>query len=723
MIILVTSIIMCKKLFYIALFFVFFLPVNAQESNSILFAQANELSDSMAVESLLADAGKQFRSNNELAFEYLEKAYEIASEIKYQLGLAKYWDTKGYFYRNQADYISSIECHKNAEKIVDKLNDSTLLAKIYNNLGVSYRRTDQYEKATQYHLKALSTANAIKNLRSQTIAINGLGNINLAQENYEEAITYFRLALSIENTNENILGIAINLNNIGEAYEFKEDFDSALVYYSASLEQNKRINNTKGLVISYNSIGNIYKHRNEYYNALSFYQKAYKIAENLNEKYYHAFLNINLGEVYLRLNNFENSLFYLNNGIRIAKEIDSKMNLKDAYFHLSDLYAKNNNPVKSLELYKIAISYKDSILNDLNSQNINRLKALFENEKQLKEIEALKSEQFIQEQEMNKQRFYLLIAVIGFMAAIVVVFVYFNLYRFKQKSNIELEQQKKEIELQRNHIEIKNQNLEQANTLIESYIHSLTNSIEYAKKIQNALLPPDSIIKSFFPESFILFLPKDIVSGDFYWFGELDNKTFFSAVDCTGHGVPGAFMSLISYELINKAVEKNNISEPEKVLDFLNEEIKIALRKTAFDNDLKDGMDIAFCAYDKKTRILEYSGALNPLYIIRENKLIQFKANNMSIGALNVPSHKKFVKHEIQLKEGDSIYIFTDGFVSQFGGKSHKKFNKQNFINSLVNIQDMNMSMQKIALLEIYENWRGNTDQTDDILVVGLKIT
>jgi len=704
----------------VLLFFNVF-PCFSQEGYERLINQADQLADSMKVENLLEYSARIYKSDTGKANEYLEQAYAVARSIHSKNGIAKYWDQKGYYARNAALYLQAIEYHNRAKKIAIQIGDSILLSKIFNNLGVVYRRTDQYGKATEYHLKALQISNKLDIERSRTIAINSLGNIELARGDFKKGIEYFAESLESERKNNNKRGEAINLNNIGEAYEGLGKLDTALLFYVQSLEVNKELGSKKGLTISYNCIGNVYKRKKEYQRALSYYKQAFNVAKGINDRYYLAFLNVSTGEVYMHLNDFQSAYFYLINGIKIAKEINSKMSLRDAYFNLSELYEKQNLNHNALNHYKIGVAYRDSIMFAENQENISRLQGIIENEKNQKELELLRNKEIIREKDFSKQRFLLILMVISFFAAVALGLIYYRMYYYKSLSNKKLKIQKKEIEEQRNSIEIKNKILEEANMLVESYMLKLTDSIEYAQKIQNAMLPPLTLVKSYFPESFIFYKPKDIVSGDFYWFGEVGDKVMFSVADCTGHGVPGAFMSLIGYELINQAVHVNNLLNPALVLDFLNDEIKVALRKSDLNNELKDGIDIAFCSFDRESGLLEYAGALNPLAIVRNHEIILLKANRMTIGANNVPTHKAFDNQRVLLQKGDVMYLFTDGYVSQFGGPDNKKFNKRKFKDLLLSIQDLSMIDQKITINEILKNWMGKREQIDDILIMGLK--
>jgi serine phosphatase RsbU (regulator of sigma subunit) len=271
----------------------------------------------------------------------------------------------------------------------------------------------------------------------------------------------------------------------------------------------------------------------------------------------------------------------------------------------------------------------------------------------------------------------------------------------------EVVRQKEEIEKQRQKLE-------------ELY-KDVTDSIRYAKRLQDSILPPDILVKNMLPDSFVLFKPKDIVSGDFYWFFQKGNKILFAAVDCTGHGVPGAFMSLVGSNALNQAVKEHGIYEPARILDDLNKLSSEALNKNVENNAIRDGMDLALCSLDLDTYELQFAGANNPLYIIRNDDFMLIKPDKFAIGAYD-PGTKKYTNHKIQLEKGDVIYVFSDGYADQFGGTRGKKFMYRQFRDTLMEIRTLTMDQQKNLLNNTIEKWRGTFEQVDDILVIGIKI-
>ena len=253
---------------------------------------------------------------------------------------------------------------------------------------------------------------------------------------------------------------------------------------------------------------------------------------------------------------------------------------------------------------------------------------------------------------------------------------------------------------------------------LEEKNKDITDSIRYAKRIQNAILPPENS----FAETFILFKPKDIVSGDFYWVAVTETKQFIAAVDCTGHGVPGAFMSIIGHNSLNKIIKEYEFEEPAAILDQLNDEVSNTLQQQSEEDEVQDGMDIALVAYNFNTRELEYAGAYNPLYLIRDGELTEIKGDRFAIGRSSIKVHQKFTSHKLQLKPNDVTYIFSDGYVDQFGGADGKKLKSKALKEILLSIQHLDMQEQKEYLDEKIEEWRGNLPQIDDILFIGSRV-
>jgi serine phosphatase RsbU (regulator of sigma subunit) len=292
--------------------------------------------------------------------------------------------------------------------------------------------------------------------------------------------------------------------------------------------------------------------------------------------------------------------------------------------------------------------------------------------------------------------------IIGLGLFLILSFLLYNRYRFKQKANLILEKQKEEIH--------------QKNILI-------TDSIDYAKTIQEAILPDDEKLSNYIPDHFILYKPKAIVSGDFYWVGEKGTKIICAVADCTGHGVPGAFMSLLGHNILENVIQRDISVDPGSILTALNKEIVTRFSKGKERETVKHGMDIALISIDSTSQQLEYAGAKNPLYLVRENTLMEVKADRLSTGVVSKDhSEVKYTNHNETLQKGDVLYLFSDGFPDQKGGPDKKKFFYQPFKDLLVSVHQLPVEEQQRRLDTAITNWIGDGEQVDDILVMGIKI-
>lgn len=302
-----------------------------------------------------------------------------------------------------------------------------------------------------------------------------------------------------------------------------------------------------------------------------------------------------------------------------------------------------------------------------------------------------------------------LIITIGVLVLSLVAVLMFMLRKIK-RINAELQLQKNEIEQQKNLIEQKN--------------CEITDSINYARKIQDNILLPESKLKQWLPQMFVYFKPKDIVSGDFYWFSKFENKYVITAIDCTGHGVPGAFLSMVGNTLLHEIVNIKHVFKPDVILTMLHTGIRLALNQSSEDSDSEDGMDMSLCTVDAKLHRFQFAGAKNNLYVVQGDKLKILKANYYSIGGrqLRPDMQIEFTCYDFMYDDNTSIYMFSDGYLDQFGGDKNEKFNTQRFREMILNNRNLPMEEQKDVLAKTMDKWKGNRQQIDDFLVLGVKL-
>ncbi|MBR4441091.1 MAG: SpoIIE family protein phosphatase [Bacteroidales bacterium] len=305
------------------------------------------------------------------------------------------------------------------------------------------------------------------------------------------------------------------------------------------------------------------------------------------------------------------------------------------------------------------------------------------------------------------QNILLIIVGTAFLALVAVLM--FMLRKIK-RINAELQRQKNEIEQQKNLIEQKN--------------CEITDSINYARKIQDSILLPETKLKKWLPQMFIYFKPKDIVSGDFYWFSKYENKYVITAIDCTGHGVPGAFLSMVGNTLLHEIVNIKHVFKPDVILTMLHTGIRLALNQSSEDSENEDGMDMSLCTVDANLHRFQFAGAKNNLYVVQGDKLKILKANYYSIGGRQIrpDMQVEFTCYDFMYDDNTSIYMFSDGYLDQFGGDDNEKFNTQRFREMILANRKLPMEQQKAILAETMDKWKGNRQQIDDFLVLGVKL-
>jgi serine phosphatase RsbU (regulator of sigma subunit) len=358
-------------------------------------------------------------------------------------------------------------------------------------------------------------------------------------------------------------------------------------------------------------------------------------------------------------------------------------------------YKKTGQTVKALEMYELYIEMRDSLSRIENKEAAIKLDYQYKHEK----------EQALSAEREKRQKLISRVAGGGFVLVLLFAFLIFNRLRITRRQKRLIEGQKQEVEIQKGLVEEKNKDI--------------TDSIRYAENIQQALLPTEQSVQDILPDSFILFQPKDIVSGDFYWMQHHNGLVYLAVCDCTGHGVPGAFMSMIGSSLLDESVVEKGITTPNEIFHEVRMGFINALKQNEEDESQKDGMDAALISWDKKNT-LQAAAALNPVLIIRNGEIRELKPDRQPVGYLTV-KQEAFTHHEVQLEKGDSVYLFTDGYHDQFGGPNHKKFMMRNFKKLLLSIQDKTMNEQKTILEDTMKEWKGDTDQIDDILVMGVR--
>ncbi|MCE9539567.1 MAG: tetratricopeptide repeat protein [Bacteroidetes bacterium] len=652
------------------------------------------------------------KANYPLALDYYFKALKIRESLNDKNGISGTIGNIGLVYYSQGEYSQALDYYFKALKMMEKIGDIKGIAVVLGNIGLVYFKRGDYPKALDHYFRALKMTKKMGEKNGTANHLGKIGVVYKAQGDYLKALDYYSKALKMEEELGNKNGIARHLGNIGVAYHEQGNYPKALDYYFKALKIDEELGNKSGIARHLGSIGVAYYQQGNHPKAFDYFFKVLKMAKELGNKSLQANTLGNIGESYIRSKRFKQAEKFLQKALALSTEINELDLIKVHQNNLSNLYTQTNQPTKAFEHYKKYIEARDSIFNEENTKKIVRSEMNFDFEKKEAVANAehkseMEKQNAIAEEKSKKQKIIIFSIIAGLLLVIVFSGFIFRSLRITRK--------------QKQIIEIKNKETEEQKQIIEEKNKDITDSITYAKRIQRAMLPHRRDIWAALPNSFVLFKPKDIVSGDFYFFHKNNNSVFIASADCTGHGVPGAFMSMIGSERLTDAVqESSNTSE---ILSLLNKGIKTSLKQSENENSTRDGMDIALCSVDTDKRVVKYAGANRPIWIIRNglNEVEEIKATKKAIGGFT-EDDQHFDTHEIKLQQGDTFYISTDGYADTFGGQEKKKLMTKRFKEILLEIQYKPMKEQGQHLDNVIENWKAGTEQVDDILVIGIRL-
>ncbi len=713
------------KITIIAIFFVifFFSTVNAQKDDivdSLLQVVNKTEEDSLKVEALIY-LGELSSSDPNKQLEYYSQALDYSFKKNYKLGIAKSYISFGVYYTNQSEFEEAIEYLNKASEVFKELGVKDMEIAALGNLGNIYCYQGDFNKGLECFLDALEVMNELGNKNWIATAKNNIGSIYVYLKEDSLALQYYEDALSIYEEVNDEKGMSLSLGNIGNVYNEREDHNLAIEYYLKAIKLDEKIQNIQQLGLNFTNIAAAYGDIGDKENAIKYFEKAISVFKKLGNKNSLAITYLTLSYYYRDLNKFNKAKRYVNLSYEISKELGAKHTLMKLYKEKSFYDAKDGKYFLALENYKKFSNLKDTIYKTEKSEQIAEMQAKFDVEQKEKENELLK-EKNAKIELINARKNILIFSGIGLVLLMLIIgVIILRTSRLLRRTNLELKEKNFEINQQKEEIVAQNELLHVQNVKIEKSHNKITSSINYAKRIQEAMLPSNEIIQEFMPEHFIFFKPRDIVSGDFYWVKKIKNYLIIVVADCTGHGVPGAMVSMLSMSLLNDIVIQGNITEASQVLEELRLKMKQSFKQTGSSDEQKDGMDLALCAINLETNELQYSGANIPLYQYRNNELIIYKPvpNPIGISYKEIP----FKNENIKLEKGDVFYMFSDGIVDQFHHVTNKKFKAAGFRKVLAEINSQPMDEQKDRIDKLYNEWVGDIkNQTDDILVMGFKV-
>lgn len=624
------------------------------------------------------------------AFHYAQLMYDFAKAKGKTKQMAEALNVQGISFHIQGNFIKAMEHFSRCLSLYKKINHLRGMADCLGNLGTVSHTQQEFALSIYYNEQGilidkklgnkLGVATSLNNIAlsmiGQSDSARAVGNLNYANAKQDKAMNILNECLAIQNEIKNLQGIANAMGNLGDIYFDKVELDKALDYFSQSNELFQQVNDLQGMTSN----------------------------------------STNIARIYLLKKDYKKAIVYSQEALKMARELNGLVEVSQASQVLWEAYKAIGKHKEALEMHELYLTTRDSIRSEENQKEVLRQQFKYEyekqaaadsvsaaNEKKLKDVQIAKHQAEIKARKIQQYFLFGGLALVLVFAGLI-----FNRFRLTKK-------QKQIIELQKVEVEVKNK--------------EITDSINYAKRIQTAILPTSKSIHDRFPKSFIFYRPKDIVAGDFYWFeqgihnaSQQVKKYYFAACDCTGHGVPGAMVSVVCNNGLNRSLKEFALTDPAKILDKTREIVIQEFEKS--EEEVKDGMDMALCAFEfSDTNVkLNFAGANNPLWIVKSgtNEILEYKGDKQPVGKYF--NQKPFTSHEIHVSKGDTLYMLTDGFPDQFGGPNGKKFKAKALKELLLSAQHLNMNDQFTFVQNAFDNWKKGYEQMDDVCLIGIRI-
>jgi len=659
-----------KKFYFILLFVVSFSAFSQNRILDSLYYNLEKFHDDSNLVNTYNNLSYQLNTSKlEMSLFFADKAKVLSKKINFKRGLITAYSNCGIAYYLKGEYTQSLKNHTKAAQLLDKSVDNYRLSAIYTNIALVYLDLEKYSSAESYLFKSLKIDKASNNSKLIADSYNNLGMIYKEKQAYFKAMDFFNKSLYYRKLSNDTLGMPNTLTNLGSVnillgnHKIAENqLNTAFLLY----DKNKDIFGNASIN---NCLGYLKFEQNKYQEAISFFKKSLLVSHKNNMQSYVSYSYEWLAYSYEKLGDYKNAYTFQNKHIKIS----------------------------------------DKIYNSENAALLAEIQTKYETEKQKKEIIESKAT-------LSQQTTILNVFIFGFLFLGVLIFFILKSYKMKVRNNIIILEQKTAVEIQ-------NKIIEDKNYLVEAQHKDIKDSIKYAERIQGAILPPKHLWNSILPNSFVLYKPKDILSGDFYWIAETDEYKFIAAADCTGHGVPGALISIVNYNLLNRAVLEKHIVNPGEILDAVNIWLTESLHQTIDNSTVKDGMDISLISINKFTDEIKFSGANNPLFVYSEDGTVkEYKGDKFPVGSFVEEQSLNFTTLSIEVNKGDMLYLFSDGYADQFGGEKGKKFKIKNLREEFKLVQQIPLNQQKKHLYDRFIEWKGDLEQVDDMMIIGIEL-
>lgn len=685
----------------------------------------NEVSDSVKLE-LIHELYMQF-NDNDVWVEYCQLMLPILESYSKKRGKNEYYlktlhgvyNDMAYYYGYKSDLKNEAVYNEKAYLIAEELGDNSKLGYSLNALANSYYEIGKFDKAIELFDKGIKAFRSQHDTNGVMVLIGNQALMYYEQAQYQSAIELYEEAAFLAEAYGSKSSLAQQLANWSLVYHAQDDYEMAKKFLDSAMAIRYELGDMPGYYQALNNMAKIYIDEGKYQVALDTVRSIIQGRKKLKLWAPLSYSYNTMAALFLRTDQVDSALIYARRSMELSRQINLPAYLKDASLQLYKSYEKLNNGDSAFKYLKLHVEMKDSLFNQENLQAAikNKLSNDFEKKSAADSVahakkQEVKQAKIDQQQAEIKAKNTLQYGLIGGLLLVIIFAAFmYNRYKLTQKQKVIIQKQKDVVEEQKKIVE-------RQKDLVEEKNREITDSINYAKRIQEAILPSRYSLVDNLSNGFVLFKPKDVVSGDFYWLETKDDSVFFAVADCTGHGVPGAMVSVVCSNALSKSLLEDQITDPGRLLDRTRELIIRRFAKSG--EDVKDGMDISLCKLTNDK--LQWSGANNPLWIIRNGseEIEETKANKQPVGLFATPA--PFNTHEFDLNKGDTIYIFSDGYPDQFGGEKGKKLKTGNFKNLLLQNNHLEMDQIKSNLEKFFVDWRGDFEQVDDVCIIGVRV-
>jgi tetratricopeptide (TPR) repeat protein len=692
-----------------------FVSLGQELSPADSIKQKIDRSDNASVQiELLVELGYYYSENEiDSLFGYAHKLINLARSEDQPCNEAIGYHYKGNYFSAKGEYDDALSFYKKSMTLRERHCDIEKVASSAAQIGNVNARIGNYDEAYLSYYQAIGIYEDLGDEESLAAQYSNLGLVDVDRGKYRDAEESFTKSLNYLEGSKDSVQLGHTYNNFGNLYQTEEKYDTAVVYFQKALQIYRSINYTSGLAHGLNNIGIIYYYQGQEDSCMNYFKRSLAIRKEIGEIASIAQSYNNIGILYGYQAKYKMAVIYSDSSLALAKESGLKEEIRDAYSNLYDVYWAQKNYENAAISIKFFSDYQDSLKSEQSERLINDAKIKYETiktDKELQENQALIDQN---NAELKRKEIIIWAACIGGLLLVSLLLVVYNRNKLTKRQNKVIEDQKSEVEQKQTEI---------------------IDSIKYAKLIQDAMLKSEDEQSEHLPENFVLYMPKDIVSGDFYWVHEDEEILYLAVGDCTGHGVPGGFLTMLGSSMLNEIVSGEKKPEPAFILDKLRSKIVAELSQTGNIGENRDGMDLSLVKMNLKTYEVSWAGANNPIWIIPGNnrelafvdpkykyrELNEIKPNKQPIAHHHIMT--PFTNHKFKLEKGDLFYLFSDGYADQFGGEKGKKFKYKSLMNLMIETKAQPLSEVKERMNQVFQDWKGELEQIDDVCIMGVRV-